>query len=110
MGSGRQWMSWIALSDLVRAVVHILQMDSLEGPLNLAAPIPVTNGDFAHALGRALHRPAIFPVPSFALRAAFGEMADAALLASTRAIPGRLAASGFHFDFPEINGALRSIL
>lgn len=110
IGSGRQWMSWIALSDLVRAVVHILQMDSLEGPLNLAAPIPVTNGDFAHALGRTLHRPAVFPVPSFILRAAFGEMADAALLASTRAIPGRLAASGFHFDFPEINGALRSIL
>jgi hypothetical protein len=110
LGSGRQWMSWIALSDLVRAILHILRTDALEGPVNLVAPIPVTNQEFTHALGHALRRPAVLPVPSFALQAAFGEMADAALLASTRAIPERLAASGFHFELPEINAALRSIL
>ena len=110
LGSGRQWMSWIALSDLVRAILHILRTDAVEGPVNLVAPIPVTNQDFTRALGRALHRPTVLPVPSFALRAAFGEMADAALLASTRAIPERLAASGFRFELPEINAALQSIL
>lgn len=110
LGSGRQWMSWIALHDLVRAVLHLVQTDSLAGPVNLVAPIPVTNADFTRALGRELRRPAVLPVPRFALQAAFGEMADHALLASTRAVPERLAASGFHFDFPQINDALRSIL
>ncbi|MGC2160685.1 MAG: TIGR01777 family oxidoreductase [Silvibacterium sp.] len=110
LGSGRQWMSWIALSDLVRAVSHILQADSLAGAVHLVAPIPVTNAGFTRALGAAVHRPAILPAPAFALRAAFGEMADAALLASTRAVPERLAGSGFHFNFPEITGALQSIL
>lgn len=110
LGSGQQWMSWIALSDVVRAISHIIQTDSLEGAVNLVAPIPVTNAEFTRALGGALHRPAIFPAPAFALRAALGEMADEALLASTRAVPERLAESGFHFDFPEINGALRSML
>jgi hypothetical protein len=110
LGDGRQWMSWIAINDLVRAVMHVLQTDSLEGPLNLVAPIPVTNAAFTRALGRAVHRPAILPVPAFALRAAFGEMAYEALLASVRAIPERLAGSGFRFDFPEINGALQSML
>ena len=110
LGSGRQWMSWISLSDLVRAISHVLRTDALEGPVILVAPIPVMNKEFTRALGHALRRPAVLPVPSFALRAAFGEMADAALLASTRAIPERLAASGFHFELPEINAALRSIL
>jgi uncharacterized protein len=110
LGSGRQWMSWIAVSDLARAVSHILLTDSLEGAVNLVAPIPVTNAEFTRALGAAVHRPAIFPAPAFALRAALGEMADGALLASTRAVPERLAESGFHFDFPEINGALGSMV
>lgn len=110
LGSGRQWMSWIAIGDLVRAVAHILQTDSLHGPVNLVAPIPVTNREFTRALGNALRRPATLPVPRFALRAAFGEMADEVLMASVRAVPERLAAAGFHFDFSEINGALRAIL
>ncbi|HTW44575.1 MAG TPA: TIGR01777 family oxidoreductase [Acidobacteriaceae bacterium] len=110
LGDGRQWMSWIALSDLVRAVRHILATDSLKGPVNLVGPIPVTNAEFTKALGRAVHRPAVLPTPAFALRAALGEMADAALLASTRVIPVKLAESGFHFDFPEIGGALRSLV
>jgi uncharacterized protein len=110
LGTGRQWMSWIAADDLVRAVLHILDVDSLIGSVNLVSPIPVTNTDFTRALGRRLRRPTALRVPRFALRAALGEVADAAVLASTRAIPERLAASGFHFDFPEINDALRSIL
>jgi uncharacterized protein len=110
LGNGRQWMSWIAVSDLVRAVLHILQTDSLQGSVNLVAPIPVTNEDFTRALGHALSRPAVLPVPGFVLRSVLGEIAQDALLTSTRAIPQRLAASGFHFDFPEINVALRALL
>jgi uncharacterized protein len=110
LGSGRQWMSWIAINDLVRAVLHIVETDSLQGPVNLVAPIPVTNRDFAVALARALRRPVALPVPALVLRTVLGQIADDALLASTRAIPERLAASGFHFDLPEINGALRAIL
>jgi uncharacterized protein len=110
LGSGRQWMSWIAINDLVRAVLHIIETDSLRGPVNLVAPIPVTNRDFALALARALRRPAVLPVPALVLRTVLGQIADDALLASTRAIPERLAASGFHFDLPEINGALRALL
>jgi uncharacterized protein len=110
LASGRQWMSWVMADDLVRAVLHILDGDSLTGPVNLVSPIPVTNADFTRALGRALRRPAALRVPRFALRAALGEIADAAVLPSTRAIPERLAHSGFHFDFPEIYDALRSVL
>ena len=110
LGSGRQWMSWIAVSDLVRAVLHVLETDSLRGPVNMVAPIPVTNTDFTRALGRALRRPAFLPAPAFALRMVLGEVADDALLASTRVVPARLAASGFHFDLPEINSSLRTLL
>lgn len=110
LGTGRQWMSWIAINDLSRAVLHILDQDSLKGPVNLTAPIPVTNADFTRALGMVLHRPSIIPAPRFALEAAFGEMADDALLASTRAIPERLATSGFRFEHAEIGAALKSLL
>jgi len=110
LGNGKQWMSWIAISDLVRAVRHILETDALKGPVNLVAPIPVTNAEFTRALGRALHRFAVMPAPAFALRAVLGEMADAALLASTRVIPQRLGETGFHFDFPEINAALKLLV
>lgn len=110
LGTGRQWMSWIAIDDLTRAVLHILQTESLRGAFNLTSPVPVRNSDFTHALGRALHRPAIFTVPRFALNAAFGQMAEEALLASTRAIPQRLAESGFQFRLPLIDNALNAIL
>jgi uncharacterized protein len=110
LGNGHQWMSWIAISDLARAVLHIVETDSLRGPVNLVTPIPVTNREFVFALARSLRRPAVLPVPAFVLRAVLGQIAEDALLASARAIPQRLAASGFHFDFPEINGALRSLL
>lgn len=110
LGSGRQWMSWIALTDLVRAVRQILVTESVAGPVNLAAPNPVTNADFTRALARAVHRPGVVPAPAFALRVVLGEMADAALLASTRAIPQRLSEAGFEFDHPEVGEALRSLV
>jgi uncharacterized protein (TIGR01777 family) len=110
LGSGRQWMSWIALNDAVRAIFYILDAGALRGPLNIIAPNPVTNAEFTRALGRSLHRPAMIPVPRFALRLAFGEMADEVLLASTRAVPDRLLQAGFTFELPNLDSALKAIL
>jgi uncharacterized protein len=110
LGSGRQWMSWIALNDAVRAIFYILDAGALRGPLNIIAPNPVTNAEFTRALGRSLHRPAMIPVPRFALRLAFGEMADEVLLASTRAVPDRLLQAGFIFELPNLDSALKAIL
>jgi uncharacterized protein (TIGR01777 family) len=110
LGSGRQWMSWIALNDVVRAIFYILDAGALRGPLNIIAPNPVTNAEFTRALGRSLHRPAMIPVPRFALRLAFGEMADEVLLASTRAVPDRLLQAGFTFELPNLDSALKAIL
>jgi len=110
IGNGRQWMSWIALNDLVRAVFFAADKPTLAGPLNLVAPAPVTNTEFTRELAKAVHRPALLPVPAFAMRLAFGAMAEEALLASTRAIPQRLAESGFRFDAPLLSIALRQIL
>lgn len=110
LGSGRQWMSWISLPDLADAVLHILRKPELSGPVNIAAPIPVTNAEFTRALAQALHRPAIFPAPAFALRLALGEMADEALLSSIRMIPARLAESGFRFRHSRLAQALQSLL
>jgi uncharacterized protein (TIGR01777 family) len=110
LGSGRQWMSWIALNDVVRAIFYILDAGALRGPLNIIAPNPVTNAEFTRALGRSLHRPAMIPVPRFALRLAFGEMADEVLLASTRAVPDRLLQAGFIFELPNLDSALKAIL
>jgi len=110
LGTGKQWMSWIAVSDWVRAVRYILETNALKGPVNLVAPIPVTNMEFTKALGRAVHRPAVVPAPQFALRVALGEMADAALLASTRVFPQKLAETGFRFVFPEAGAALKELV
>jgi hypothetical protein len=110
IGSGRQYMSWIAIDDVVGALLHLLANGGLAGPVNLVAPRPVTNSEFTAALGRVLSRPTIIPVPAGALRALFGEMADGALLSSTRAEPGRLLGSGYAFLFPEVGGALRHLL
>jgi hypothetical protein len=110
LGSGRQWMSWISLPDLLRAIAHILETETLAGPVNLVAPKPVTNAEFTRSLGRAVHRPAVLPVPAFALRLAIGEMADEALLASARVVPERLLKSGFRFEHPDITTALRAVL
>ncbi len=110
LGSGKQYMSWIALDDVVGAVNHALVTDTLRGPVNAVAPFPVTNGEFTRTLGRVLGRPTVFPVPAFAARLAFGEMADELLLASTRVEPKRLLATQYTFRCPELDGALRHVL
>jgi uncharacterized protein (TIGR01777 family) len=110
LGSGRQYMSWIAMDDLVGAVHHALVQDTLSGPVNATAPAPVTNAEFTKTLGRVLGRPTVAAVPAFALRLAFGEMADAALLSGARVAPKRLLDSGYRFRFPDLEGALRHLL
>ena len=110
LGSGKQYMSWITLDDVVGVIDHALFNDQLRGSINVVAPNPVTNYEFTKTLGRVLSRPTIFPVPAFAARLAFGEMADAALLASTRAEPARLKESGYVFQHPELESALRQML
>lgn len=110
IGSGKQWMSWITLPDAVGVIQHALTQEGLDGPVNAVAPNPVTNRDFARALGRVLGRPAFAPLPGFLARMMFGEMADALLLASTRVVPERLQSSGYAFHHPELEGGLRAVL
>ena len=110
LGSGRQWMSWIAIDDAVAAVLEALRNEAARGPINAVAPEPVRNAEFAARLGEALGRPAIIPAPAFALRALFGEMADGALLASQRVLPVRLTALGFRFKYPALPETLEAIL
>lgn len=110
LGSGEQFMSWVALDDLVGVIEHAITHNSLAGPVNAATPNPVTNQEFTKTLGRVLGRPTIFPVPAFAVRLLFGEMGDALLLSSARLEPTRLTASGFMFRYPELEPALRYVL
>ncbi|MEE9235496.1 MAG: TIGR01777 family oxidoreductase [Candidatus Acidoferrales bacterium] len=110
IGSGRQYLSWIAIDDLVGVIHHALTTDSLQGPVNTVAPQAVTNLEFTKTLGRVLGRPTLFPLPAFAARWAFGQMADELLLASARVEPARLKASGYVFRTPDLEGALRHLL
>jgi len=110
IGSGTQFMSWIAIDDVVGAIHHAIVTESLQGPVNGVAPTPVRNAEFTRTLARVLSRPAIAPMPAFAARLAFGEMADALLLASQRVLPTRLQATGYRFRHPELEGALRHLL
>jgi uncharacterized protein len=110
IGSGKQWTSWIALDDLCAVIAFLLQNDAAKGPYLCVSPKPVTNRDFAKALGRVVHRPALLPAPAFALRLMFGEMADAVLLSSQRAMPRRLLEAGFRFEHEDLDDALRSVL
>ena len=124
IGSGRQYMSWIALDDLVRTIQFLLTPSqggtpggsatsvgaSLSGPVNATAPNPVTNREFTKTLGRVLGRPTVFPVPSFAARLAFGEMADDMLVGGVRVIPKALTAARFNFAYPDLDSALQHIL
>jgi uncharacterized protein (TIGR01777 family) len=110
VGSGEQYMSWITLDDAIGAIYHALTRADVHGPVNVVAPNPVTNSEFTKKLGDALSRPTLLPAPAFALRLAFGEMADALLLSSMRVEPLRLKESGFVFQYPELEGALRHIL
>jgi hypothetical protein len=109
LGSGRQWMSWVALDDLIHAILHVLAREELRGAINATSPEPVTNAEFTRALAAALRRPALLPAPAFALRLVLGpERANGLLLASERAEPARLLASGFQFQLPRIDDALRA--
>jgi len=110
MGNGRQWWSWVALEDLVGAILHILKTESLQGPVNAVAPNSVTNAEFTRILGSVLSRPTIFPMPGFAARLALGQMADELLLASQRVEPRRLLASGYAFQQPDLRPALQALL
>jgi uncharacterized protein (TIGR01777 family) len=110
IGSGQQYMSWVAIDDLMGIIQHALVREDLRGPFNAVSPNPVTNLEFTKTLGKVLGRPTIFPMPEFAARLAFGEMADALLLSSARVEPKRLLASGYAFRYPTLEGALRHLL
>ncbi|HEX3683771.1 MAG TPA: TIGR01777 family oxidoreductase [Bryobacteraceae bacterium] len=108
-GNGRQWMSWIHVHDLVRLLVFAAERADVAGPLNGSSPEPVTNARFTKALARAVHRPALFPVPKFAMKLALGEAAHF-LFASSRVMPERTTQAGFEFDYPELDETLRQVL
>lgn len=110
VGNGCQWMSWTSIDDVVGALYHALLDERCDGPFNVVAPNPITNAEFAQSLARIMHRPAMFPVPAPALRLVFGEMADATLLASTRAAPERLLETGYRFRHSTLESALRHVL
>lgn len=110
IGSGQQWMSWITLRDVVAILKFCLEDGTVRGAVNVVAPQPARNADFTAALAEALHRPALFPAPPFALRLMLGEMADALLLASTRVVPERLQQLGYPFVDTDLTASLRTIL
>jgi NAD dependent epimerase/dehydratase family enzyme len=103
-------MSWISMPDALAAIFFLLESPSIAGPINITAPNPLTNEQFTRTLATHLHRPALLTVPAFALRLAFGEMADEVLLAGVRAYPAKLAASGFHFSHASLLHALPAVL
>jgi uncharacterized protein (TIGR01777 family) len=109
VASGRQWWSWVSLDDLVAAYLFVLEGE-LAGPVNLASPNPATNTAFTKALGRALHRPTVLPVPAFTIKVLYGERGEAVVLEGQRTLPARLLAAGFTFGFQEIDAALEHTL
>ena len=110
LGSGTQQMSWVSIEDVIGAIFHAIDRPEISGPVNVVSPNPVTNAEFTRALGRAVRRPALIPVPAFAARMLFGEMADEALLASARVYPKRLLDTGYRFRHPELVPALHELL
>jgi uncharacterized protein (TIGR01777 family) len=110
LGSGQQYMAWISLDDAIDVLVDCVTNPALSGPVNVVAPNTVTNDEFTKTLGRVLHRPTIFPVPAFAARLAFGQMADELLLASQRVRPKRLERASYQFKFPTLDKALERAL
>lgn len=109
VGSGRQWWSWVQVEDVAGAILHVLKTE-VSGPVNVVAPNPATNAEFTKVLGQVLSRPTIFPVPAFAARLAFGQMADELLLASLRVEPAKLRASAYQFRYPNLKEALSRTL
>lgn len=111
LGTGKQWLSWISLDDEVAAIIHLLTTESIEGPVNVTSPQPVTNAEFTKTLGRVLKRPTFMPVPTPALHALFGkEMTKEMLLGGQRVLPEALSASGYTFAYPALEDALRHTL
>jgi uncharacterized protein (TIGR01777 family) len=110
IGSGKQWMSWIALDDVVGGIQFALANDSIKGPVNFVAPVAVTNAEFTKTLGKVLSRPTVLPIPAFAIKLLFGEMGEALLLGSQRVAPERLAAAGYKFGYPQLEKALVHLL
>ena len=106
IGSGDQWMSWIGMADLLRAIIFVMERSELSGAINVVAPNPVTNRELPRTLGSFLRRPTVLPVPAVALRLALGKMADETILASARVLPARLIAAGFQFAHPALRDAL----
>lgn len=106
VGSGKQWMSWISLADQVRAMLFVLENETIRGAVNLTSPNPATNEQFTKTLGEVLYRPTFLPLPEFAVGMIFGEMGDALLLDSTKVQPKRLEDAGFEFKYPELKFAL----
>ena len=110
VGDGKQWMSWIALEDVVNGLKFLIEDESIKGPVNFVAPEPVRNAEFTKTLGRVLNRPTLFPIPAFGARLAFGEMADALLLSSQKVDPSVLEDKGFMFTWPTLEPTLRHLL
>ena len=110
IGSGKQWMSWIALDDLIGVIHFLLENETLEGPYNATSPTPVTNEEFTDTLGKVLHRPTILPIPAFAIRLLFGEKGQTLLLEGTRVLPKRLLDAGFEFKFTNLEEAMKHVL
>jgi uncharacterized protein (TIGR01777 family) len=110
IGNGKQWMSWIALADVIGALNFALVHEMLRGPANFVAPNPVTNAEFTKTLGKVLSRPTLFPIPAFGIRLLFGEMGETLLLGSLRVEPQQLKSTGYQFQYPQLEPALRDIL
>ncbi|MHB8214821.1 MAG: TIGR01777 family oxidoreductase [Candidatus Sulfotelmatobacter sp.] len=110
VGDGQQWMSWIDVQDMVGAIHHILKNDLLQGPVNMVAPRPVRNEEFVKTLASVLSRPAILPMPAFAVKAVFGEMGEELLLSSQRVEPGKLISSGYPFRYRDLRKSLEGML
>ena len=110
IGSGGQWWSWVTLDDVVGSTVHALTDETVEGPVNVGSPNPMTNAEYTKVLGKVLGRPTVLPLPAPAARIMLGEVADALLLASQRMQPARLQATGYAFRYPQLEGALRHLL
>ena len=110
VGSGQQWMSWIDVQDMVGAIHHILKNDLIQGAVNLVAPRPVRNAEFAKTLASVLSRPAIFPMPGFAVKAIFGEMGETLLLGGQKVEPGKLISSGYPFRSRDLRASLQGLL
>ncbi len=110
IGTGNQWLSWVALDDVVGSIVHALTNEAVEGPANVGSPNPMTNAGYTKVLGKVLGRPTVLPLPAPVLRVMLGEVADSLLLSSGRMRPAKLEATGYEFRHPQLEGALRHLL